>query len=357
MLSMKNAYGLAAAYGVIHALVDAVTVTTTYAVLSRHHVSKEAGIFIVLMYDLIAFATQPFFGWLTDLLGRPRHVAGAGILLCLSGALLLPVDPYLSAVVAGIGNALFHLGGGVVSMSVRPGEAAGPGIFVGPGTLGLAFGIFNGRFANAVPPWLLICLGTCLVIPLFLPHPETVSKKNFPFRPDSKALSLGVGTAAAALLLISILLRSLVGHSSGHACQKTTAILFGLAAGGCFGKMCGGLLSDALGWMKVSVLALVIGGPLIALGGGNPILIGIGSGLFQMTMPVSLVALSSLMPGRPAFAFGLNCLFFIGGALPVFFGVLKPYYAPHSFLIVTALAVAAVFFGLFLIKTRATARF
>jgi FSR family fosmidomycin resistance protein-like MFS transporter len=344
-------------YGVIHALVDAVTVTTTYAVLTRHHVPREAGIFIVLMYDIIAFASQPMLGWIADRLGRTRQVAGLGIGLCLMGALLLPIDPYLSAVVAGVGNALFHLGGGVVSLSIRPGSAAGPGIFVGPGTLGLAFGIWCGRFSDAVPPLLLMGLAACLAVPILMPHPENVSQKNLPVRQDAPPMSLRIGATAALLLLLSILFRSLIGHSSSYACPKTTAILFGLAAGGCLGKMCGGLLSDALGWMKVSVVALLIGGPLIAFGGGNPIVIGVGAGLFQMTMPVSLVALASLMPNRPATAFGFNCLAFIGGALPVFLGALIPFYSPQSFLAVTVAAVLSVFFGLLLIKPRAVARF
>lgn len=354
---MRSSLRLAAAYGVLHALVDAVTVTTVYAAAVRYRVPPETGILLILMYDVIAFASQPLFGWSADKLGRMRHTAGLGIGLCLCGALLLPVGPFVAAVTAGVGNALFHLGGGVVSMSIQPGRAAGPGVFVGPGTLGLAFGIWYGRFADAVPIPLLFALGASLIVPIFFPHPENMSAQNFPVLKDAPKNSAALAVSALMLLLVSILFRSLVGHSASHACPKITSVLFGLAAAGCLGKVTGGILSDKVGWTKTSVTALVAAGPLIAFGGDNPFLIGLGSGLFQMTMPVTLAAAASILPNRPALVFGLNCLAFIGGALPVFLGVLRPFYSPAVFLTVTVFAIAAVWVGLHLLKPRTIMRF
>ncbi len=345
------------AYSIIHALVDATTVTATFAALLRFNLPRETAVILVLTYDLAAFASQPFLGIISDRLGRMRWVAGIGIVLCICGALLLSVGPFIAAITAGIGNALFHLGGGVISMSVRPGKASGPGIFVGPGTLGLAFGIWYGRFSDSVPLLLLLMLAAGLIVPILVPHPENVSAKNYPIIKNSKAFEFNAASAAMGSLLLSIVLRSTVGHSAGYACAKTTEVLFGLAAAGCLGKMAGGLLSDKLGWINVSVTALVLAGPLIAFGGGNPIVIGIGCCFFQMTMPVSLVAASSIIPNKPAFAFGLNCLAFITGALPVFLGYLISFYSVPFFLLLTAAAVGSVYWGLRMIRHRIPTRF
>jgi FSR family fosmidomycin resistance protein-like MFS transporter len=286
-----------------------------------------------------------------------RGVVGLGILLCILGALLLFVGPVSAAVVAGVGNALFHLGAGAISMSIQPGRAAAPGIFVGPGTLGLAFGMFFGPKTISVPPILLAALGTTLLIPLLVPHPTTVDKDRFPVQGGGESPTMKIAAAAMALLLISIVFRSLVGHSASYACNKTPVLLFGLAGAGCVGKMCGGLISDRLGWRVVSVGALSVAMPFLAFGYRNPFLIGLGSGLFQMTMPVTLVAALSLMPNRPAFVFGLNCLAFIIGALPVFAGTFRPYYSPAAFLGVGTMAVVAVWGGLTLLTSHIIMRF
>lgn len=353
---LNHSLGLAALYGILHALVDATTVTTTYVVLRRHQVPPEAGVLIVWMYDLIAFSSQPFFGAIIDKSKSMRFVATVGIVLCLAGALLVPTNPYVAAIVAGVGNALFHLGAGVVSMSIRPGRAAAPGVFVGPGTLGLAFGIYWGKFRDFVPVWLMALLFASLVVPLFAPHPEKMGAHNLP-KPNNENPAFSVGAVALALLLVSIVFRSLVGHAASYACPQETLILFGLASAGCIGKMSGGLLSDRLGWKAVTVGALLISAPFIAFGGDNPALIAIGGGLFQMTMPVTLVAAVALMPNRPGLVFGLNCLAFVGGAIPVFAGILRPYYGSLNFLIVIAAAVGAVWGGLHLISPYVFMRF
>ena len=347
---IKHSLGLAAIYGILHALVDAATVTTTYAAAVRFHVPPETAVLLVLVYDVIAFASQPLLGWIADRGIPPRAVAGAGMTLCLAGGLLLPVGPFVAAVTAGIGNAMFHLGAGVVSMSIRPGRAAGPGIFVGPGTLGLAYGISQAGIATALPVPLAVALGVSLLIPIFLPHPETVSSKNFPLSDDARPLTAALGFGVVMLLLVSIFFRSLVGHSASRDCPKTHEVLFLIAAAGCLGKLCGGLISDKIGWIRTSVGALILAGPLIAFGGGTPAVIAVGAGLFQMTMPVTLVAANSVWTDRPAFVFGLNCLAFIAGALPVFLGWTPPFYAPTTFLAVTAAGVAAVWGGLTLLR-------
>jgi FSR family fosmidomycin resistance protein-like MFS transporter len=82
--------------------------------------------------------------------------------------------------------------------------------------------------------------------------------------------------------------------------------------------MVGGFLADRFGWIDLSMVALLAAAPLLAFSGGDLWLALPGLLLFQMTMPVTLVAMLRLMPGRPALAFGLPCLALIAGALPAY---------------------------------------
>jgi hypothetical protein len=81
----------------------------------------------------------------------------------------------------------------------------------------------------------------------------------------------------------------------------------------------------------------------VAFGGSNSAAVTIGMWLFQMTMPVTLVALYALMPGRPAFAFGLTCLALILGGLPTFFRAIKAHYDSWAFLVLILISAAALY--------------
>ena len=68
----------------------------------------------------------------------------AACCLCCS-ALLVGFRPAVPVVLAGLGNALFHVGGGVVSLNLTPKRATAPGIFVAPGGLGTCGGNRRGQ--------------------------------------------------------------------------------------------------------------------------------------------------------------------------------------------------------------------
>jgi FSR family fosmidomycin resistance protein-like MFS transporter len=83
------------------------------------------------------------------------------------------------------------------------------------------------------------------------------------------------------------------------------------------GKAAGGVLADRFGRAAVGVGAVVLSAPLLVVAPGVAAVGIAGMFLFNMTMPVTLVAIADVMPERPGFAFGLTCLALIAGALPV----------------------------------------
>ena len=355
--STSGSRGTAATYGAIHALVDATTVTVAFGAIGLHDLGPDLAFGVVLLYDLLAFATQVIFGAITDRLGSPKATLVTGLILCGAGMLALPLEPWTAVVLVGLGNSLFHVGAGALTLYTRPGRAADPGIFVAPGALGLAFGMAYGGANQAVLPFatgeilawpfvalLAVAVGVALrTRDPEMPYGDPRVPAQVELPPPMRG---GRAWLIVTLLLVSITVRSLVGMGGCHECPKAPLIAFGIPLVAFAGKGLGGVVSDRLGWIETSVGALVISAPLIAFGGRTPALILVGLFFFQMTMPVTLVAILQVRPRWPGFAFGLACLALIAGAIPTFFAPVKALFGPGLFLVLILLSAAAIFVGL-----------
>jgi FSR family fosmidomycin resistance protein-like MFS transporter len=330
----------ALSHGLIHALIDAACVTAVFSAIPPADLTRFAAFYVVVGYDLIAFATQAFIGLGADRWRAPRLTLLAGIALTAAAVASRNFEPWTTMVLAGLGNAAFHVGAGGLSLHVQPGRATSPGVFVAPGAIGLAVGMTLGK-GEPVPSWpFLAALAVAFIYALRAANP-TIDYDARPERPRA-----GVGVAIAALLLFAIAVRSFVGSAASYACPKGAAIAFGLAFAAFAGKAAGGVLADRLGWIKASVGAMLISAPLLAWGGENHLAVTIGAFLFQMTMPVTLVAVAALLPGRPGFAFGLACVALVGGAVPTYYHEVKTLFSPTLFLTLILLSAAALYVSL-----------
>ena len=93
----------------------------------------------VLLYNFCAFALQMPIGVLAGRWRYSGRVAAFGCALAALGWGLTPV-PAAAAVTAGLGNACFHVGGGMQILEDGEKKAASLGIFVSPGAFGIYFG-------------------------------------------------------------------------------------------------------------------------------------------------------------------------------------------------------------------------
>lgn len=128
-------------YSILHLMVDGLCAMAMFG----KYIPRENGYFYILLYNFCAFALQMPFGVLLDALngrsGGRKHdfaflTAAAGVLCTIAGAVTHPV-------LLGIGNALFHVGGGVGTIRedhARHWQGRGLGLFVAPGALGLYLG-------------------------------------------------------------------------------------------------------------------------------------------------------------------------------------------------------------------------
>lgn len=332
---------MALPFGVIHAVVDATSVTVVYLAVPVHQLPMTAAFFLVVGYDVLAFASQALFGLVADRFGLARAAMLAGIVLVGLSILSLPESALFTLVLAGTGNALFHLGAGALVLCQAPARAAPSGVFVAPGALGLAAGIWMGRDGGLEAPWPLLPL----VVAAFIVAWRNKAARDI--APMPKQIMGKARPGIIVLLMASIAIRAFVGIGGSHACPKTVLIQLGLPLAAFLGKALGGSIADRLGWLETSVGVLLLSMPLIVLGGTSPLMLLTGMTLFQMTMPVTLVAMSLALPHRPATAFGLTCLALIGGALPTFFPVGQTVFGPIPFALCIVVSAVAVGTGLF----------
>lgn len=307
---------LPAIYGALHALVDAASVTVVLRACRLHDLDPAVAFALVVAYDVIAFGSQLIFGWIIDRLCRPRQATMVGLGLTAACIALLPVSPYAAMACAGVGNSLFHLGAGASVLNLGLDRSSSAGIFVAPGVLGLGFGLYYGKTPSLGPVWplaILLMLGFAIVA-WMLRGPETPRKA-----PSFTTPGMPNGSLILLLLLGSIAIRSLVGMSASRGVPRSEWLLPGIAIAAFAGKSIGGILADRYGWIVVTVGALVLSAPWIAMGRQNLPSLLLGLPLFQMTMPVTLVAVARVMPRYPATAFGLTCLALLLGALPTMF--------------------------------------
>lgn len=327
-----------AVYSLSHAVVD---FACAFLVFRTMLSAPELGL-CLLFYNFCAFALQMPFGLLADGWNRNAVVAAAGCLVV--AAAYLPALPSMAAaIIAGVGNGLFHVGGGLDVLNDSAERSAGLGIFVSPGAFGLYLGGILGRGgapSAAVPVLLLLAAAVGILLCAGKTYAGFVSR-NAPVELDLPA----GGISAAAFLTVVVILRSYMGFNqtlpwkgTGHWGLIVTLALV-------LGKAAGGFLCDALGARRAAVLSLGLSA-LCYLFAGSPILGTAAVFLFNMTMPVTLWAAARLMPGGKGFAFGLLTFGLFVGFLPTWLGLPSLLTEPWAMALSAALSMALLLLGL-----------
>ena len=292
-----------AIYALSHFAVD---LGCAYAVFS----GSSAGYFGYLIYNFFAFAVQMPLGLLADRFGRNRWFAVSGVIL-VGLVCCLPGFGMGWIALLGLGNALFHIGGGLDVLNLSGHRAAPLGVFVSPGAFGLFLGTLWGNQAGSRWPVLLL-LTICTLLMLWMP-----GKKQLP---ANAPLSLpGIRLLPwAALLFLVVVLRSYGGMLADFS-WKTGVWSWISVAAVVLGKTCGGFLSDKLHPIPASFGSLILAAAMFCLS-DIPFCGVLALFFFNMTMPITLFALAQAMPGCKGFSFGLLTFALFLGFLPAWFG-------------------------------------
>jgi len=298
------------AYCTGHFIVDAICAGIIFSLFAANQSVTDLAFFIVL-YNVLAFGLQLPLGYLSDKLMHPKYFAIMGLLLTAIGGIVALFSPLTGIVLAGFGNALFHIGGGSISLNLTPNKASAPGIYVAPGAIGLLVGTLLGKAGLFNPLIFSIIAFVLILIILSIKQP----KINYDTKRIKKVNYLEL---IVLLLLLAIVSRSIIGLAISFPWKTDLLLLVVLTLGVFFGKAFGGILGDKFGWIKTGVGGLLLSAPLILFGIQNPLLGIIGIFLFNFTMPITLTASSNVFPGRPGFSFGLTCMALLIGVMPFF---------------------------------------
>ncbi|MCR4738962.1 MAG: hypothetical protein K5886_01720 [Lachnospiraceae bacterium] len=300
-------------FSIIHMLVDGLCAYAMASVLPGG--CPVISIFII--YNFCAFVLQMPVGAVIDVLisrsGNtvlPLSLSIGGSVITLVGSFMLVFLPgpvllqYLGVVILGIGNAVFHVGGGVGSviedhMNSRKGMNLG--LFVAPGALGLYLGA---RF-KTVSPVMVILLYMLFagVIMVFLSKAYSNDKLIRKYRPDRSEFE-GRDIILIISCFLVVALRSYIGFSVPMSWK--TGMLLPLLAVLCvvLGKFGGGVLAAVFDVRAVIIVTLIlsaVGYAFIDI----PVIGLITLFLFNTTMPVTLYLLVNRFRDMPGLYFGL----------------------------------------------------
>ena len=321
-----------ALYSAGHFLVD---FTCAFLLLTVIAEAGGARWLCLLLYNFCAFALQMPAGLCADRLDRNAAVAVVGLGLALAAFAAVPV-PLLCALLLGIGNCLYHVGGGVDVLHFSENRQWMLGVYVSPGAVGLFLGgLLAQKQLISLPLGFVLILIFSALISLGLQATHSLNKPSGN-APPSIAPTGRAPIAAVIFLLLVVVLRSYVGLTMAFP-WKTGVWSVLAVLGVALGKAAGGFLADRFGALRASVASLSLCALLFVFS-DNPLCGLLAVFLFNMTMPLTLFAMARLFPGARGFAFGaLTFALFLGYLpthldLPVLFAGQAWWYAAEAVL-------------------------
>lgn len=112
-------------YSLIHFWVDMACATMITSLVTAK-VSSETVLFIsIILYNFFAFAIQLPIGIIADIINKNAIVSALGC-ICVFFSFFVTSIPILACVIAGVGNAMFHIGGGIDTLNISNGKATLP---------------------------------------------------------------------------------------------------------------------------------------------------------------------------------------------------------------------------------------
>lgn len=260
-------------------------------------VTVEKVIIYFLLYNLIAFGFQMVIGYIADLKQRYVPLIIVGFMLPMV-ALQMGETFLLAVIVTALGNAMYHVGGGVVSVNMFEGKAAPAGVFVAPGALG----VFLGGFLLTIEhnSILYISIATVLLLitlfVLFVNHKEEYEYKQV--KEEFIYIIL--------LVFAIVFLRGYIGLNLQLPWKSDYSLAFVLTLGVFIGKFAGGFLGDRFGYKKIGLIGLLASLPFLLFGFEIPLLGMIGALLFNFTMAITLFLIIDSLGNFKGFAFGIT---------------------------------------------------
>ena len=314
---MKNKIGFVTIYGLCHFIVDFVCAIFILGKLLHIANTNSELVTAMIIYNFFAFAFQFPLGYILDKFKVYKYIAIIG--MCFIGFCYLISfnNVFILATIVGIGNALFHLEGGVNIYSISERKAFLNGLFVAPGALGIFLGTtFHDELIITYLPIILIIVAIALLSLVQKNEIEKQLKKNRKSEFSNIIMALIV-----ILIGLSIIVRSIGGSAIIYTWKSGFALGFIYAISIVMGKAFGGILADKFGLIKVALISLICSAISLILGYNIHIFAYIGMLLFNIPMSITLTILENTLSKKIACAVGLNTMFLFIGFLICFIDI------------------------------------
>ena len=329
-------------YSTIHFIVD-----LACAILVTNFISQKIGgnisLFIgVLVYNFFAFAMQLPIGILADKVNKNAICSAIG---CLLVAIAFGFSNFgiIACILAGIGNALFHVGGGIDVLNISNKKATLSGIFVSTGAMGIFLGGKSSSIGFNKYYIIVITLVLSAILLLWLYNQIKGKIRNetviIPKINSNEIIAI-------ICLIITVCIRGYIGLILAFEWKSNFIIALISIFAVVFGKMLGGIIGDRIGFKKISIISLLISAICFIFAFDNSILGILSILFFNMTMPITLTALSNILLYNKGMAFGLLTLALFVGAIPVFFGFTKVIFTPIALFITTMFSMIVLYIGI-----------
>ena len=329
-------------YSIIHFIVDlscAILVTN----LITQKMGQSINLFIaILIYNFFAFAMQLPIGIIADKINKNAICSAIG---CILVAIAFGFSNFgiISCFIAGIGNALFHVGGGIDVLNIIDKKATLSGIFVSTG----AMGIFLGSKSASIgfnKFYLVIVILLISALSLFLLYNQIKNKvKN----KEVIIPKLNINaTISIICLIITVCIRSYVGLILAFEWKANFLLAIFSIFAVILGKMLGGIIGDRIGFKNISIISLTISAISFIFAFNNPFLGILAILFFNMTMPITLTALSNILDNNKGMAFGLLTFALFIGSIPKFFGIGRSIFSPIGLCVINIISLIVLYVGI-----------
>lgn len=333
----------------LHFLVDGLCVCCLYLLLSAYGGPALVGSFI--LYNVLAFLTQPWTGMLADSrrllpLLLPLAVTLLAVAVVLASLLLAgvsstfhlsPLAFFVVALPLGLGNSLFHVWGGKMVAVATGNDPRALGVFVSTGAFGLAVGM-------VLHAWWLMYLFLGLIA--ILSSRPTLSLSLVGRREDT-CINNNVGVQGKCspsckgfwlvwffllLLMGFVLFRSFLGETLTAGVAKGGAMALLIGGMAMLGKALGGWVAKGFGLFTTFMIA-VVGAVSCMLLKNYALWLWLPGLLFiNGTMAVTLCWANGAMPGREGLSFGLLAAALMPGYMLAMAGAETSFIVPHLLL-------------------------
>lgn len=330
-------------YSVLHFIVDlSCAVLITNLILSR--TGRTADFFAAMLtYNFFAFALQLPVGIIADKINKNALCAAAGcILVAVSFGLADFALP--AGAVAGLGNAMFHIGGGIDVLHISRKKATLSGIFVSTGALGIFLGGISAKlgFHTYFLIVAILLLSALCLIWLYSKIKSDVQNEEMTVPKLSKK-----AICAVICFIITVCIRSYVGLILTFAWKGNPLWAVCAIAAVVLGKMLGGIAGDKAGFEKTMSVSLAVSACCFIFAFQNPLSGILAILCFNMTMPITLTALGNLLNKNKGMAFGLLTFALFLGALPKFFDIgTEILFTPMGLCMMTVVSWVVLYIGI-----------